>query len=446
MAETLDNLDDALFGDFEDYLAGTLPEARRREVDARLKASPEARALLAEFTEAQTLFQKPVWDVPEPVALPSAQAILDRAKSRPTARKSFPAMLKDWFGVATWRPALASGFAIALLASGTWLVLRSNQSQKTESVAQDKSKQDPAGNTPLFKSTQPAAAAPATNGQPGLTADSQTPKSPAATGNANSTPERFGDLSKTGTPGTMGDSPAEQPKSEPAKITSEKTVPADSDGVVATGRADADKGTTDNKPSPEPAAKPAAPGTVAGGVPAQPSPPPPPRSQPEPVVKTPTVEERTAATGGESTDDSSPSRDEKERAASLKRKKVDSRAGPGSAGTGPNNRNQQRANDNLAARARVPAQSVGLNVSDRDKAVGQLKGIAAQFGGTIAVNGSSIEIVVPGDRVGACAAKVRALNAAPSRESTGDRRKDPVGKQEPATSVHLSVTVKEKPE
>lgn len=430
MAETLDNLDDALFGDFEDYLAGTLPEARRREVAARLEASPEARALLAEFTEAQTLFRNPVWDVPEPVALPSAQAILDRSKSRPTARKSFLAGMKDWFGVAMWRPALASGFAIALLASGTWLVLRSNQ--KTESVAAG-----PPNKQTFFKD-RPTLASPDSNAGSAPTADSQAPKSPASSTNPNSTPQ-LDDLSKAGKPRVPSDSPVEQPKPEdPAKITNEKGT---EDGI-ATGRADADKGTTDNKPSPEPS-KPATTttGTMTGGVPAQPAPPPAPGAQPPPVVKTP-IEERAAAASGEAKDDTDQNRDEKERAV-PKSKKMDPRGGPRRADTGPNNTKQQRQNDSLSAISQL---FVGLNVSDRDKAVGQLKGIAAQFGGTAVVNGNSIELLVPGDKVTACAARVRALTPAPSRESTGDRRKDSGGKQEPEPSVHLSVTVKEKPE
>ncbi len=425
MAETLDNLDDALFGDFEDYLAGTLPEARRREVDARLKASPEARALLAEFTEAQTLFQKPVWDVPEPVALPSAQAILDRAKSRPTARKSFPAMLKDWFGVATWRPALASGFAIVLLASGTWLVFRSNQSQKTESVAQEKQ------NVPTLYGDRPKPAAPATNAQ-------SAPATPPA-GDVNTsgriTDSRDGKLDanekRTDTP---TNAPAMKPMATPEP---EKAGDTPDAGIATSDKRPSDDERArpaENKPEapkPPPVSTGSSSGNSSGvtGGASAPSPATPKATQPA----TTTAEE---ARGGEKgkTEDADNNLSAGRR---VPLKKSDPRGAPGANTAGPRDQSQMRRAEPTPARR----QSVSLTVADRDPAIGQLKSIAGQFGGTISVNGSSIEIVVPGDKVDACATRVRALNQPePKREpDTGTRKDLP-------PSVRLNVTVKEKPE
>lgn len=429
MAETLDNLDDALFGDFEDYLAGTLPEARRREVDARLKASPEARALLAEFTEAQTLFQTPVWDVPEPAALPSAQAILDRAKSRPTARKSFLAGMKDWFGVAMWRPALASGFAIALLASGTWLVFRSNQSQKTESVADGKSRQDPAGNTPIFNGSQPIAA-PASN--------ASTPPATPPAGDVNTAGKtvdsRDGKLDANE---KRDEAPTNAPVMKPANPEPEKAGDTRDDGVIADNeRASRDRA-PESKPEAPKTAPPPPPVSVGstgmgGGVPAQPSP------APKAPATTTTEEARGGEKGkAEDTDNNlSASR------AAEPKKKMNSRGAPGANTAGPRDQSQMRRAEPAPARR----QAVSLTVANRDPAISQLKSIAGQFGGTISVNGSSIEIVVPGDKVDACAARVRAINQSELKKERDRAPKDTDTKKEPEPAVRLTVTVKEKPE
>ncbi len=441
MAETLDNLDDALFGDFEDYLAGTLPEARRREVAARLDASPEARALLSEFTEAQKLFEKPIWEVAEPSALPSAQAILDRAKSRPTVRKSFFAEMKEWFGGAMWRPALASGFAVALLASGSWLVLRSTE--KSMSMARSKTQENatPAA-APRTEYADSYGKKNEAQAPSDTTTMDQLPKTPAQPGGLTTSSPAVGGKSAADQDGygkvqpSMSAPPGDAPKApEPEKrMADEKTGSmADDgrvDGTIAGGERKTDTA-EENKPKIE-AAKPAAVGRASGGMP-----PPPP--SPAPVTKTtaPKTEirdEAVASEGGERARRDTPS--------PKKKSKPESRGAPGNAGAGPSDTNLSRNVQNNRSQVQQ-VQSVTITVDERDPALGQLRSIAARFGGKVVINGNSVEIVVPENQVGECTAQVRGLNR-PQREVDATPQRDKDLKKNNA--VTLRVTVKEKPE
>lgn len=433
MAETLDNLDDALFGDFEDYLAGTLPEARRREVAARLDASPEARALLSEFTEAQKLFEKPVWEIPEPSALPSAQAILDRAKSRPTVRKSFFAGMKEWFGGAMWRPALASGLAVALLASGSWLVLRSTE--KPMSVATSKSSENvsPAAaprtdtdrlydksesQTPFGTADQVTK----TPAQPGLIAPS-----PAAGGKSGADQDGYGKIQPSM---SAPPPPRDAPKApEPEKRIADEKAGSMADDERVDGKDAGGERKTDRAEANKPKAEPAVTGRVSGGVP---SPPPP----PAPVTK-PDTEPREEVAASEDA-----VRSRRSEPSAKKKSKPESRGAPGNAGAGPSDYNLSRNAQNNRSQVQQ-VQSVTLTVDERDPALGQLRSIAARFGGKAVVNGNSVEIVVPENQVGECTAQVRNLNR-PRREVDATPQRDKDLKKNNA--VTLRVTVKEKPE
>jgi hypothetical protein len=438
MAETLDNLDDALFGDFEDYLAGTLPEARRREVAARLDASPEARALLSEFTEAQKLFEKPIWEVAEPSALPSAQAILDRAKSRPTVRKSFFAGMKEWFGGAMWRPALASGLAVALLASGSWLVLRSTE--KPMAVATSKSSENvspaaaPSADNGDFAANKDEAPAPS-----GTTTTDNLPKTPAQPGGLTTSSPAAGGKSAADQDGygkvqpSMSPLPGDAPKApEPERRIVDEKAGSMADAGRVDGKDAGGERKTDTAEANKPKAEPAVTDRVSGGVP---SPPPP----PAPTTKTipPDTEPRKEIAASEDA-----VRSRRSEPSAKKKSKPDGRGAPGSAGAGPSDYNLSRNAQNNRSQVQQ-VQSVTLTVDERDPALGQLRSIAARFGGKAVVNGNSVEIVVPENQIGECTAQVRNLNR-PRREVDAAPQRDKDLKKNNA--VTLRVTVKEKPE
>lgn len=93
MSSASEELDNPLYGDFEDYLDGKLPPARHREVADLLARSAAAREMLEELRTARKWLEGTHWDVPEPSGWPSAGEILARAGWRPAA--SLPAAKPD---------------------------------------------------------------------------------------------------------------------------------------------------------------------------------------------------------------------------------------------------------------------------------------------------------------------------------------------------------------
>lgn len=156
--------------DLEAYVEGALPDDRRREMEAFLETSEEARALLAEFREADALFDGATWDVPPPKNLPTAQAILDSSRKAP---------VRNWNFFAWLRPSWVAALAGLLVVGGTtWVFLRSADQPKLGATAQRSAQQQedeqsqispavatpaesmsravPAPSSPVLKAPQPA--------------------------------------------------------------------------------------------------------------------------------------------------------------------------------------------------------------------------------------------------------------------------------------------------
>ncbi|MGQ9896688.1 MAG: hypothetical protein ACUVR8_03870 [Acidobacteriota bacterium] len=129
MSSRSEELDNPLYGDFEDYLDGVLPPARHQEVTDLLARSAAAREVLEELRTARKWLDGTRWEVPEPTAWPSAEEILTRAGRRPppspviSAVKSEPlARWSAWWpaGRMPWQwtfrlPAWASGVVVGVL-------------------------------------------------------------------------------------------------------------------------------------------------------------------------------------------------------------------------------------------------------------------------------------------------------------------------------------------
>ncbi|HNG92734.1 MAG TPA: DUF4349 domain-containing protein [Acidobacteriota bacterium] len=148
---------EAFCEDLEAYVEGALSDVRRREIESFLKDSAEARELLAEFQQANSLFTAPEWDVPEPHHLPTAQVILDRA------REQTPFWYRWWQHVGgllpkpLTSPVFASALALIVLFSATWYVVRPTFLSKPEMTAMQKDTAPPAGAAAPASSTVPAA-------------------------------------------------------------------------------------------------------------------------------------------------------------------------------------------------------------------------------------------------------------------------------------------------
>ncbi|OYT71190.1 MAG: hypothetical protein CFK52_08675 [Chloracidobacterium sp. CP2_5A] len=154
-------LDNPLYGDFEDYLDGALPEARRQEVEAFLARSPTARALLDELVTARAWLRETNWDVPEPARWPAAEAILARAGHRPASASAAKSRRANWRGLAffpspAWALSAAAGLALLMGGGLLWRMLGPSSSDE---VAQSSRSQPPEAVAPPTISA-PAPAAP----------------------------------------------------------------------------------------------------------------------------------------------------------------------------------------------------------------------------------------------------------------------------------------------
>lgn len=129
---------EAFCEDLEAYVEGALPDGRRREIESFLKDSAEARELLAEFQQANSLFATPEWDVPEPQHLPTAQVILDRAREQTPFWHRWWAQVSAILPKSMTSPVFASVLALVVLFSATWYVVRPTLLSKPEMTAMQK--------------------------------------------------------------------------------------------------------------------------------------------------------------------------------------------------------------------------------------------------------------------------------------------------------------------
>lgn len=275
---------EAFCEDLEAYVEGALPDVRRREIESFLKDSAEARELLAEFQQANSLFAAPEWEVPEPHHLPTAQAILDRA------REQTPFWHRWWQHVVALlpkpltSPVFASALALIVLFSATWYVVRPTFLSKPEMTAMQKDTAPTAGAAAPASSTVPAAPSSepvGTSARPAeVPAKQAAPASPAqvapdpALGDELDNPAAGLKKEKSVSEGQIQPSSGARLE-ETAKGGESKNERADADGIVAQNQPEmaappkkADDSIAYNKvaaPSPPPA-----PG-AAGAGPARPS-------------------------------------------------------------------------------------------------------------------------------------------------------------------------------
>ncbi|MBI4747322.1 MAG: DUF4349 domain-containing protein [Acidobacteria bacterium] len=171
---------EAFCEDLEAYVEGALPDVRQREIESFLKDSAEARELLAEFQQANSLFAAPEWDIPEPHHLPTAQVILDRA------RKQLPFWHRWWQHVSALlpkpltSPVFASALALMVLFSATWYVVRPTFLSKPEMTAMQKDSAAPAVGAAPASSTVPAAPSSEPTGSTARPAEAPAKQAPPA--------------------------------------------------------------------------------------------------------------------------------------------------------------------------------------------------------------------------------------------------------------------------
>lgn len=366
-------LDDPLYGDFEDYLDGALPEARRREVEALLARSAAARALLEELRTARAWLNGTTWDVPEPARWPSAEAILARAGRRPAAasatRRWWAAWRARWslnVRSPVWALGAAAGLAL-LMGGGLWWWLLPPASDETaqSSRAQDAVIESQDGPP----SSAVPAAAPAVE-----SVESAPPVRPqngvAAPGDAAQKEARQKDAPETSRPVVAPPAPTQASPGAPVeRIAPPSPLP---------GRAG---------PSPPPAAPPA--GAAEDG------------------------RLRAGRDFADRSEASSPAADAAGARPEAQKETLKEDSGYAAAPPAPAAR---RSDASPGERARASASGVDasspvtlrLVVADRARAVEQATAVARAFGGTARFGGDRLIITVPAARVADCAARLRA--------------------------------------
>ncbi|MBX7220219.1 MAG: hypothetical protein K1Y36_09770 [Blastocatellia bacterium] len=126
MGTELERQFEAFCEDVEAFVEGTLPVARRREIETFLEASEEARAILAEFREANALFEHVEWEVPAPQNLPTAQEILTRATGTPPVWKGWWQSFWKLLPQPVKSPVFASVLGVCAVLGITWTALNLN--------------------------------------------------------------------------------------------------------------------------------------------------------------------------------------------------------------------------------------------------------------------------------------------------------------------------------
>ncbi|MCS7079278.1 MAG: hypothetical protein NZ585_04405 [Chloracidobacterium sp.] len=357
-------LDHPLYGEFEDYLDGVLPAARRREVEDLLARSAVARAALEELRTARAWLHGTDWEVPEPAEWPSAEAILARAGRRPAAAGS---AVKRWWSDwrASWRfafrsPAWALGAAacLALLVGGSlWWMFRPSASDE---VAQSRRPQPPARVEPAGGPVAPAAPAapPSAERTPVERAPNDTPKRKDA-------PEKPRVDAAQPTPAAVApEAPLERTSRPPAVL----------------GQAE---------PAPSPAAAPSSAG-VAEGM----------RLRTGRDLARQSKSPASAPAGASSALPEAHKEDQEEAA--------DAYAPAAPHAWKPDESAAARAGSSSAEAENTAPVTLRLVVADRARAIGQATAVARAFGGTVRVGGERVVVVVPAARVTECAAQIRA--------------------------------------
>lgn len=279
---------EAFCEDLEAYVEGALSDVRRREIESFLKDSAEARELLAEFQQANSLFAAPEWDIPEPQHLPTAQIILDRAHQAAPFWHRWGRQIKAILPKPLTSPVFASALALVTLFSATWYVVRPTFLSKPEMTAMQ---QDSAAPMTGAAASPPASIPAAPNAEPVGTsarpaeapAKQAAPASPAQVASAPVLGDELGEPAaglkkeKSTVEGQAQPSSGARME-EPAKSGESKNEREDADGIVAVTQPEvataaskkADDSIAYNKvtaPAPPPA-----PGAAGGGAgPAKPS-------------------------------------------------------------------------------------------------------------------------------------------------------------------------------
>jgi hypothetical protein len=387
MSSAPDDLDNPLYGEFEDYLDGKLPPARRQEVAEFLARSAAAREALEELQMARKWLEGTQWDVPEPTEWPSARAILARAgwhpATSPSAAKSDQSAGESAWWLAGWMPwrwnvrspawAFGAAACALLLVGGSlwWALGPSAPDEMAQSRVSEDSELPARPKQPGSAPAQPEDTAPSVwPGEAALvdaTSQKKEPSAPEA-----GSPER---KSKgLGPPAGSTDAmegaqeskvssaplPLAAPAGEQAEQASAVGAPLAGDEVaheVEAMTAEQRKShPSATSPSPEMGATPHVAGRLSGARTA----------------------ERSRANRN---------RDEM---------KEPSEAQPGS------------ADDAQEVAASVRAATLRLVVADRGIALAQVVTVAREFGGSVRLNGEHVTVTVPAGQVSACADRLRA--------------------------------------
>ncbi|AEP13357.1 anti-sigma factor [Chloracidobacterium thermophilum] len=381
MSSASEELDNPLYGDFEDYLDGKLPPARHREVADLLARSAAARERLEELRTARKWLEGTHWDVPEPSGWPSAGEILARAGWRPAA--SLPAAKPDrstgrfagW--LSGWMPwqwnvrspvwALGAAAGVFLLVGGGlwwWVLSPSAPDELAQSKVSENS--EPLARPELAPARPEDAARPALPAEATPAGAAPRKKDPAASASEAASPEGKSKRSgpSAGSARVAEDSQRAEVASAPSPLAAPAGPPAGrvpAAPVPSAGDETAHKAEAMSAERREARPLAAAPPLEAGA--------------PPPVAG------RASGTG---TADSA--RDETKEAPKAK---------PGSA-----------ANAQGAA-APVTALTLRLVVANRRAALTQVATVVREFGGSVRLDGEQVVVTVPAGQVSACAARLR---------------------------------------
>ncbi|QUW01330.1 hypothetical protein J8C02_14420 [Chloracidobacterium sp. MS 40/45] len=387
MSSAPEELDNPLYGDFEDYLDGKLPPARHREVADLLARSAAAREMLEELRTARKWLEGTHWDVPEPTGWPSAGEILSRAGWRPAASLPEARPVRStgrsaWWpsGWMPWRwnvrsPVWAFGAAagVFLLVGGGlwwWVLSPSVPDELAQSKVSETS--EPLARPELAPARPEDAARPALPAEAAPAGAAPRKKDPAASALEAASPEGNSKRSgpSAGSSGMAEDPQRSEVSSAPSPLAAPAGQPAGQAPAAAAPSAGdetahkAEAMTAERRearplaaaPPREAGAPPPVAGRASGGHPA-----------------------------GAGTADRT--RDETKEAP---------RAKPGSA-----------ANAQGAA-APVTALTLRLVVANRRAALTQVATVVREFGGSVRLDGEQVAVTVPAGQVSACAARLRA--------------------------------------
>ena len=381
MSSASEELDNPLYGDFEDYLDGKLPPARHREVADLLARSAAARERLEELRTARKWLEGTHWDVPEPGGWPSAGEILARAGWRPAA--SLPAAKPDrstgrfagWLsGWMPWQwnvrsPVWVFGAAasvLLLVGGGLWWVLSPSA---PDELAQSKVSEnsEPLARPELAPARPEDAARPVLPAEAAPVGAAPQKKDPAASVLEAASPEGKSKRSgpSAGSSGTAEDRQRAGALRAPALPTTPPEQMAGQSSVAAApsaGDETAHKAEAMSAERREARPLAAAPPPEAGAV--------------------PSVAGRVSGAGA-----TDRARDEMKEAP---------RARPGSAA------------DVQGTAAPVTALTLRLVVANRRAALTQVATVAREFGGSVRLDGEQVAVTVPAGQVSACAARLRA--------------------------------------